>query len=63
MDGETFYYEFKRALDYFNLKWAEKDKITVHIHAGQLTFKHGYLTCSVKLPDLAQPPNGVEYYD
>ena len=34
MNGEEFYKEFKRALDYLGLTWEEKEKVRINITAG-----------------------------
>ena len=40
MNGEEFYLAFKEALNFFDLGWGEKDKMTVSVKGGEIAFSY-----------------------
>lgn len=49
MNGEEFYQSFKAALDFFDLSWGEKDKMTVSIKGGEIAFSHGNRSITIQV--------------
>ena len=49
MNGEDFYQAFKAALDFFDLGWGEKDKMTVSIKGGEIAFSYENRTISIQI--------------
>ena len=51
MSMDELYEEMKDVLAYLGLKFADKDKVAVHICDGRLYFVHGDREISIKLEE------------
>jgi hypothetical protein len=49
MNGEEFYKLFKKAIEHFELRWVDKDQITVTIDKDAIVFTYQLQSISYRL--------------
>lgn len=50
VNAETFYENFKDALDYLSVSWGDMDSVTVYLNGNKIVFAYGGKSASMTIP-------------